>query len=440
QYTELPSDVKILSAADRGAANPPAEASFDEGVVARTVSHVQKPGYSQPRVAGESSIVDMSSTKHSTDITLIESQDAAESSYGPCDVNDPRLTEKVASSTMWLGRPSDLKRRLSGTEMTPTTKRQNIARFEVQFKQNASEVGSNAISTPRLDHGLCSAISEDSVSTQSIDKSHVLSPSITITDAVISGLSELNTYEDRRFLPLHQDTESLREASDARMDPAEYFQDNDYLPPEEPFSAWKPQNISGSSSIHIMGSSFRARISGLYGISVFTGSTDKNSVTSQEWQDHLKKPSNRLIESIKKDPLIYAIENDKVSRVMVFLRNASAGDINKVIKALRSKGGDIVSALNAAIESHDTQWVDHILRFVPADDLNALHNHDCNALQLVIKHCNCAIIRALVSKGGMFSTLKAAVKTDNMTRLRAILPFVLPEHLNDSGQGDTKSV
>jgi len=139
------------------------------------------------------------------------------------------------------------------------------------------------------------------------------------------------------------------------MDPAEYFQDNDYLPPEEPFSAWKPQNISGSSSIHIMGSSFRARISGLYGISVFTGSTDKNSVTSQEWQDRLKKPSNRLIESIKKDPLIYAIENDKVSRVMVFLRNASAGDINKVSATNIVPGSSLLSSVTMRLSKHFAQ-------------------------------------------------------------------------------------
>jgi len=53
--------------------------------------------------------------------------------------------------------------------------------------------------------GLCSAISEDSVSTQSIDKSHVLSPSITITDAVISGLSELNVIDK---MSLHNATNS----------------------------------------------------------------------------------------------------------------------------------------------------------------------------------------------------------------------------------------
>jgi len=141
-----------VSEAGRTAANHAVEASFDEDAHARIDSLIPDVGDCQPRAAGDFSIMDSLISERSGQTMAVRTGDAPELS-GKCHEQDPRQAAKVASSTSRVGRPSDLKRRLSRTKATPTTKRRNIAGLEVERMQNQPQDGSYATSPPHSDHG-----------------------------------------------------------------------------------------------------------------------------------------------------------------------------------------------------------------------------------------------------------------------------------------------
>jgi len=336
-----------------------------------------------------------------------------------------------------------------------------------------------------------------------MDGSHTVNPTITDTDIVVKNLSQLDLadqdpLQNSRYSPSDGPSKEMhgmeyqtvpRVPTDSlpgdKLE-AEIFSEDDYLPLKEQLVAWKPKALSDNGSTRTGKFSIKTFISGLSGFSFFTSFSDKNSVTSKQWEHRLKQHDVKQIglkqiSELVKTPrvkLSHAIEDDNVPRVYDLLRNASKEDINKrgkhdeysimglatkrgngeIIKALRSKGGDMISALEDAIQANDAFWLSNILPFVDPGDINRLgidmlrnaSTEDINKrgkldrysiMELATRRGNHETIITLQSIGGdIVSALAAAIRANDLSRLSHMLPFVDSEDINRSGTDNTDSV